>query len=139
MTEALERYRRFLETLTPDTLPDLPIHVTADVRFKDPFNDVRGVDSLERVFRHMFANVGDVRFHVDKAGGDSETGFLAWRFSGRLKGKPWTFEGTSVLHFAEDGRVAEHVDHWDAGRDFYERLPVLGWLLSRIRGRVAIR
>jgi len=139
MTQTLERYCRFLETLTPDTLKSLPDYVTADVRFKDPFNDVRGADTMMRVFRHMFVHVGEIRFQVDNAAMDGDTGFLKWRFSGLLRGKPWTFEGASVLRFSADGRVAEHVDHWDAARDFYEHLPLLGWLLSGIRNRLATR
>ena len=44
MTPPHDRYRRYLETLTPETLKAISDYVTEDVRFKDPFNDVRGVD-----------------------------------------------------------------------------------------------
>jgi len=139
MTEPHERYRAFLETLTPETLGRLRDHVTPDVRFKDPFNDVRGADAMARVFRHMFANVADIRFTVHHSMASGDTALMAWRFDGVLGGRPWRFDGTSVLRFAADGRVAEHIDHWDAARDFYERFPVIGWLLAWLRRRLAVR
>jgi len=139
MNETCQRYRRYLETLTPVSLDRLSDYVADDVRFKDPFNEVRGVDKMARVFRHMFENVDDIRFTVDQALANGDRCLMAWRFEGKLGGVPWAFDGTSVLRFGDDGRVVEHVDHWDAGQDFYERLPVIGWLLRWIRGRLAIR
>ena len=138
-TYVADRYRRFLESLTPETLDRLPDYVAEDVRFKDPFNDVRGADAMQRVFRHMFENVGDIRFAVHHVALDGDTCFMDWRFEGRLGGRDWSFDGASVITLDAEGRVAAHIDHWDAGSAFYERLPVIGWLLARIRGRLAIR
>ena len=139
MTAPHERYRRYLETLSPDTLGDLAEYVTDDVRFCDPFNDVRGVDAMGRVFRHMFESVKDIRFRVHHMAMDGETCLMDWTFEGRLSGRFWVFDGTSVVTFSADGRVSDHIDHWDAGANFYERLPIIGWLLSRVRRRLAIR
>lgn len=133
MTAPHERYRRFLESLTPESLPGLAEQVTPDVRFKDPFNDVRGVEAMGAVFAHMFETFGQVRFTVHHALAEDEVCLMAWRFESRLRGKPWAFEGTSLLRFAADGRVAEHSDYWDAARDFYERFPVIGWPLAAAR------
>ena len=139
MTAPHQRYRDYLESLTPETLVNLSDHVTEDVRFKDPFNDVRGVDAMARVFRHMFENVRDIRFEVHQAMMEDEICLMQWRFQGRLWCGPWTFDGTSALRFAPDGRVAEHIDYWDAAGNFYERLPVIGWLLSWLRRRLSAR
>ena len=139
MTAPHERYRTFLETLTLETLDRLTDHVTPDVRFKDPFNDVRGADAMARVFRHMFANVDNIRFTVHHSMASGDTGLMSWRFEGMLSGKVWSFEGTSVITFAPDGRVAEHIDYWDAASQFYERFPVIGWLLVALRRRLAVR
>jgi len=139
MNETCQRYRHYLETLTPESLDRLSDYVADDVRFEDPFNEVRGVDKMARVFRHMFENVDDIRFTVDHALSDGDRCLMGWRFEGNLGGDPWVFDGTSVLRFGDDGRVIDHVDHWDAGQAFYERLPVIGWMLRRIRNRLAIR
>jgi len=133
-----ERYRRYLETLTPEALARLSDHVTADVRFKDPFNDVRGVDAMERVFRHMFANVQGIRFRIHHAAMDGDRCLMQWRFEGTLRCGSWAFDGASKLRIAPDGRVAEHIDYWDAAENFYQRLPIIGWALSRIRHRLKV-
>jgi len=139
MTAPHERYRLFLEGLTPEALDSLSDHVTSDVHFKDPFNDVRGVAAMTCVFRHMFEKVDDIRFTVRNAMAEGGNCLMEWRFEGRLGGKPWAFDGTSVLRFTPEGLVAEHIDHWDAAGSLYERLPVIGWLLARLRGRLAVR
>ncbi len=138
MTEPHEPYRQYLETLSPQTLGQLAEHVTNDVHFKDPFNDVRGVAAMTAVFDHMFSAVKGVKFRVSHAMTQGDTCLMSWRFEGELATGPWTFEGTSVIRFSADGRVVEHVDHWDAARNFYERLPVIGHLLARIRRRLAV-
>jgi steroid delta-isomerase len=139
MTAPHLRYRAFLETLRPETLDRLPDFVAADVRFADPFNDVRGIDAMAAVFRHMFENLGAVAFAVEHLSFDGEVCLMSWRFSTTLRGNPWTFDGTSIVRFDVAGKVVEHIDYWDAAGNFYERLPVIGWLLARIRRRLAIR
>jgi len=139
MTVSCERYAAYLESLTPETLADLSDHVTEDVRFRDPFNDVRGVDAMTRVFQHMFENVQEIRFEVDHAMMEDDLCLMQWRFEGRLGGRPWAFDGTSAVRFASDGRVVEHLDYWDAAGSFYARLPLIGRLLSWIRRRLSVR
>lgn len=139
MTPAHDRYRHYLETLTVETLTGLSEHVTEDVRFKDPFNDVRGIDAMARVFQHMFENVQDIRFHVRCVLSDGDTCLMEWRFEGMLGDSHWCFDGASRVTFASDGRVREHIDYWDAAANFYERLPIIGWLLARLRKRLEIR
>jgi len=138
MNTAHERYRLYLESLSLETLEKLSDYVTADVRFKDPFNDVRGIDGMSRVFQHMFENVQDIRFEVNEIVSDGALCLMSWRFHGQLSGKPWQFDGTSVVRFADDGRVFEHIDYWDAARDFYERLPAIGRVLAFLRRRLSV-
>lgn len=139
MITAPERYRAYLEALTPETLNRLSDYVTDDVRFKDPFNDVRGPEAMAAVFTHMFNAVGQARFAVHHMAEDGKICLMHWTFRARLRGEDWVFDGMSAIRFALDGRVAEHVDHWDAAGAFYARLPVIGWLLERIRTRIASR
>ena len=61
---ALAGIVRFYETLAPDSLDQLAGLYAADARFKDPFNDVVGVETISGIFRHMFATVEAPRFEV---------------------------------------------------------------------------
>ena len=137
MQQACNNYRRYLETLRPETLPELLKYVSAEVHFQDPFNDVHGIDAMAETFRHMFESVGPVKFTVYHAQATGRVGLFSWRFVGQLFGKPWVFDGTSVVTFDEDGMVVVHIDHWDAAQNFYERLPLIGWLFAWLRRRLA--
>ncbi len=138
MTPPIERYVKFLETLSIKGLDVLSDYVTPNVRFRDPFNDVTGVENMRKVFIDMFEHVGPIEFTIIDSRGDFEVGVLVWKFKAQLLKKSWVFEGTTVLRFAADGRVSEHVDHWDAARNFYERLPMIGWLLRALRRQLAV-
>ena len=137
MTEATERYRRYLETLTPESLTVLETHVVPGVRFVDPFNDVTGVEAMRAVFRHMFKVLGDVAFEVRHMAIDGNVALMAWTFRTRLRGRAWVVEGASEVTFDPQGRVISHIDRWDAGRDFYELLPVIGGPMRWLRRRAA--
>jgi len=135
---SLDAYIRFYETLTPKSVGELRSLVAPDVRFRDPFNDVQGVDAYERVLAKMFEDLDEPRFEVRHSALEGAIGFLTWRFVYRDKrGRERTIVGMSELHFDAEGRVALHVDHWDAAAQVYEHLPVLGIVLRRIRRRIA--
>lgn len=136
----LAAYGRYFETLTRETLPDIAGLATPGMRFRDPFNDVRGIDDVVRLLGSMYAH-GTPRFEVlDRALGQS-AGYILWRFTNDPGGgrAPWIIVGMSEIHFAPDGRISEHIDHWDAGGQFYAHIPVLGWLIRLVRRRLALR
>jgi steroid delta-isomerase len=139
MTRSHERYRQYLETLTPTKLERLGDYVTEDVRFRDPFNDVTGEEAMRRIFQHMFEAVGPVTFRVSRMATDADHCLMSWRFEAILRGRPWAFDGMSEVRFGADGRVVEHIDYWDAASAFYERLPLIGPPLKWLRGRLAVR
>lgn len=137
---SLDAYLRFFETMTVDRLHELDVLTTEDVSFSDPFNDLIGRAPLRRVFEDMFADLDEPRFTIiDQAGGDGRH-FVRWRFNARRHARKneFTIEGVSVIVLAADGRISEHRDYWDAAANVYERLPVLGCVLRRLRRRLAI-
>jgi len=138
---ALARWAAQFESLTPETIDQLRPLCAPDVRFRDPFNDVRGVDKLIRVFEGMYETCDDPRFVVlDQAVGEAAC-YLKWEFQFRPKrapGTPWRIEGMSEIHFDAQGLITAHLDHWDAGTQFYGRLPVLRGLIGFVRRRLAV-
>ena len=137
---AAKRWAGFFESLTPDRLEDIVDLCHADVRFKDPFNDVRGVDKVRRVFEHMFETVDRPVFAVTDIAVSGRTAYMRWDFTFLPKGRKdlWTITGMSEVLFDPDLKVVSHIDHWDAGEQFYARLPLLGWLIRRIRARLGV-
>ena len=132
-----QRYSAWLQSLSPESLARISEHVSADVHFRDPFNDVTGREAMAHVFADMFERVDDVRFTVTQAACDGVVCLLAWHFHGRLRSRPWDIDGCSVIRFGDDGLVVEHIDHWDAASGLYERLPLIGGVLRFLRRRVS--
>ncbi len=132
-------YIGFLESLTPERTGELREFCAPDVRFRDPFNDVRGVDAYVRVLDDMFDKLADVRFSVSHHACDGAVCYLRWvlEYRTRANAARRTIHGVSELLYGADGLIAEHVDHWDAASQLYERIPVLGTVLRAIRRRIA--
>jgi len=135
----LARYCALFASLSPQDLPRLGEYFAADARFKDPFNDVRGVPAVQAVFAHMFAATDAPRFEILEQAASGSTGFVRWRFRFAPRGRltaALEIEGVSRVLFADDGRVVEHVDYWDPVEGLYDRVPLLGGALRAIRKRL---
>ena len=52
---------RFYENLTVTDVARFGEFYGADAYFKDPFNEVRGLPAIQRVFTHMFRQVAEPR------------------------------------------------------------------------------
>jgi ketosteroid isomerase-like protein len=137
LTQAIAR---FFETLTPQSLAQLPDHYAAGARFKDPFNEVQGLAAIEAVFQHMFRTLTTPRFAVTTTVLQGHQCFITWDFffATRL-GREFRIRGATHLVYAQqaDGswRVDLHRDYWDAAEELYEKLPMLGALMRWLKRR----
>lgn len=131
---------RYFETLDRAALARIGDVYTDDAYFKDPFNEVRRVGDIRRIFEHMFDEMVDPRFVVMQRIVDGTHAVLIWDFSFRLqKFRPtqaWRVHGASHLELAPDGRISGHRDYWDTGEELYSKLPGIGpvirWLMRRM-------
>ena len=138
---ALERYGEFFAGMQPADLDRLDVVFVENARFRDPFNEVEGLAGIRAVFEHMYANCAAARFEVLETVGEGSVGYLRWRMHFRLKRdrhdrRP--IEGVSRVVLAEDGRVREHIDYWDAAGELYTQFPVLGGLMRWLRARLSV-
>lgn len=127
-------YAAWWEALTPESVSAGRALLAPGVRFKDPFQDIVGVDRVEAMLRHMFASIEAPRFRTLDAALGRSAGYLRWRFTGRRRGARaatpgFAIEGMSEVMFDATGRVAAHTDHWDAASQIYEGVPMLGTVL----------
>ena len=117
------------ENLSPETVVEAGRFYASDARFKDPFNEVRGIGAIEHIFRHMFVQVEEPRFVVTGRFSGEDGAMLLWEFHFRTRGlgaQALCVKGASHLRFDAAGRVAEHRDYWDAAGELYARLPLIG-------------
>lgn len=133
---SLARLITCFQTIAPDTLPELAGIYTDDVYFKDPFNEVRGLAAVTRIFAHMFEQVDAPRFVITGSVLQGDQAFVTWDFRFRMKRfarDEQCIRGASQLKFAADGRASFHRDYWDAAEELYEKLPVLGALMRALK------
>ena len=137
--QATQNVAIFFETLTPQSVSQLPTLYDAQATFKDPFNEVKGLPEIERIFRHMYVALDQPHFVITAQLVDGAQAFLTWEFRFRFKRFDTTtlqtVRGGSHVVFNEQGLVILHRDYWDAAEELYEKLPLVGsamrWLKKR--------
>mgnify|MGYP006191376295 FL=1 len=138
-SSAVARVVEFFEGLTPETVVDLRTIYSTNARFKDPFNDVTGLDPIERIFQHMFVALERPRFVVTERVLQGSQCFLTWEFRFKFRRFDTDSEqvilGASHLVFDDIGLVCMHRDYWDAAEELYEKLPLVGGLMRWLKKR----
>ncbi|MDP3858480.1 MAG: nuclear transport factor 2 family protein [Stagnimonas sp.] len=136
---ANQRIVSLFETFAPADVQRLHEYYCDDAYFKDPFNDVRGLDAIQRVYAHMFDALDQPRFVVTQQMAQGAECWLVWEFQFRyrsfMKGRTQVVRGASHLVLAADGRIRSHRDYWDAAEEVYEKLPVIGLLMRWLKRR----
>jgi steroid delta-isomerase len=131
------RIVEYFESLTPDAVARLSEHYAANAWFKDPFNEVTGLEAIRRVFAHMYRQVEEPRFRVTDRVIAENGALLVWDFSFRLGRRAIVVRGATHLRFNGRGKVAYHRDYWDTAEELYSKLPLLGTLTRLLRRRLA--
>ena len=135
--EPVRRLAHWFNHLQPSDLPGLGAYYAPQARFKDPFNDVVGVEAIRGVFEHMYRNLDHARFVVTGAVSQGAEAFLTWDFHFRFRrfapGVDQVVRGTTHLRFDAAGLVEWHRDYWDVAEELYEKLPGLGALMRWLK------
>ncbi len=149
-----------VERLT-DQISDL---IAPEIIFKDPFQQIQGTEAFCKLLNHFHHNVQQARFDIeavcplpnhqvssqssnkkniqDKEADQNSSNeikwLVKWHFSGQLQGiGDWQFPGVSEITQDSQGRICHHIDYWDASEHFYNKLPVLGRILSWLKNKIA--
>lgn len=137
--DAIDTIVQAFETLSPERVAQLGQLYAADATFKDPFNAVRGLDEIQRIFRHMYVSLESPRFIITHRVVDGAQCFLTWEFRFRFKrfhtGVEQCIVGGSHLQLDGFGRIAHHRDYWDAAEELYEKIPLLGGFMRWLKRR----
>ncbi|MGZ9739191.1 nuclear transport factor 2 family protein [Pseudomonas sp. GNP012] len=140
MSAYLHHFAETFATLNADCLDRLGELYSNDVQFRDPLHQLDGLPALRRYFEKLYSNVQDIRY--DLLDVDEITpghGYLRWNLHFRhprlSHGQPISLQGCSHLRWAQ--HVYLHHDYFDAGALLYEHIPVVGGVISWIKGRLA--
>lgn len=135
------RVIEFWERLTPEDVRRLHEIYSANAYFRDPFNEVRGIAQLERIFDDMFVRLAECKFTIVDTVTNERGLMLTWDFTFRIKRyRPSIVQkihGASHMKFDAGGRIGYHRDYWDAADELYAKLPLIGPVMRWLRRRMA--
>ena len=127
----------FFEAIRPESIAEFSRYYSDDAWFKDPFNEVRGLPAIQRIFTHMFRQVAEPRFKIIDRVVDENGAILVWEFHYRVtifgREQQQMIRGASHLKFNGVGKVYWHRDYWDAAEELYTKLPVVGLLMRGLK------
>jgi hypothetical protein len=109
-----------------------------DVHFQDPVREIRGLDALSEYYANLYQGVLSCRFDYEPGMEEATQAVIPWvmrvRHGRFCRGQEITLSGMSHIQFTD--RVHRHRDYFDMGEFIYERVPVLGGIIRRIKARL---
>lgn len=126
--------------LRADNLDILDSFYDPRVQFLDPLGLHDGRDSVKEYYRNLYKNVTSISFdYTDSLSADNNH-LLVWTMNlvapAMDGGKPVVVHGNSVIKFNEQDLVIYHRDYFDMGEFVYERVPILRWVIAKVKTRL---
>jgi ketosteroid isomerase-like protein len=122
---------------TGKNLSRLDEFYSQDAVFMDPITTVKGLKEIKTYYAHAYKHVTSIRFEFvdfviqdDQVCGFWKMHLAAKRLNG---GKEFVVEGVSRMKFNKDGKVNFHRDFLDLGSMVYERLPLFGGVVRKLK------
>jgi len=140
-SNSAERFQTLYHHLNRDTISrELLSTCYADnIVFSDPFHEIHGIRELTDYFIGMYSNVNHIDFIFTSSWHQDERSMLRWTMNFRhprlRNGELISIEGCSELRW-ENNRIVYHRDFFDAGAMLYERIPLLGWVIRKLKERM---
>lgn len=109
---------------------------TKDIVFIDPIKSISGLDELTKYFEDLYQSVTSCHFTLTSQLPNSHRYSLEWLMHLQHKkisnNKEIELNGASFIEF-KDKKICYHRDYYDLGALVYERIPVLGSIIKKVR------
>lgn len=110
-----------------------------DLEFSDPIVKVKGREAMKKYYANMYKNVKEVRFAFNEFVSMGDTVVGVWVMTLKTDalngGEAFTVDGNSVIKF-KDGQAIYHRDYFDVGAMVYEKIPVVGWMVRKVKSKL---
>lgn len=136
----MDKFLSMYQDLDGDNLHLLSQVYRADIQFIDPAHEINGLDSLTHYFTSLYQNLESIDFTFHDLMEQTNSGCVQWEMTfchkSLSRGKPITVSGVTFIRFDDDQKVYFHRDYFDLGAMLYERIPLLGRMITSIKGRL---
>ncbi|GAA5217638.1 nuclear transport factor 2 family protein [Corallincola platygyrae] len=140
MSDYIDRFTEMFRDLKPDSFEAMASIYDPEVVFQDPAHQIVGRENLTRYFEELCGSLLYCRFDISRRANDGDSVFLEWEMSFAhpklSSGKCIVVPGVSVLKLSDNG-ICSHRDYFDMGAMLYEKLPMLGSVVSYLKNRLA--
>lgn len=136
----MEKFLQMYKKLNIENLHLLQDVYSSDITFIDPAHEIKGLENLREYFAALYLNVKSIDFDFRDVVQQGRLCYVQWdmtfQHSRLAGGGPIVVSGTTFLELNDEKKVCYHRDYFDLGAMLYEHLPLLGRLLSTIKGRL---
>ena len=123
--------------LNANTLNSLDDFYSTDIEFRDAVGVVIGLANLKKYYGKIYKNVKSISFEFHDFIIQDQNVVATWSMNFSAKGlnagAHIKVSGNSYLKFREDGLVYYHRDYLDMGEMIYENIPLLGFIIKKIK------
>ncbi|MEG3767743.1 nuclear transport factor 2 family protein [Alteromonas sp. 14N.309.X.WAT.G.H12] len=137
----IDKFCALYSSLDVTTAEALTSIYTQDVEFIDPISHHHGLNAVKTYFAALLENTKDCTFHISmiapSALNEDIDYTVTWTMHLVLKNKsaPIHLQGISILKVKNE-KIYYHRDFYDLGEMVYEHIPVLGWVIHKIKARL---
>ena len=135
-----EKVRFFYEKLNKDSMHLVDEFYDPQIDFIDPIHSLKGSDKMKEYYSNLYKNAENVQFEFKDFVQSEEKVVAVWKMTLKTDklngGEPYSVEGNSVIHFGPSGKAIYHRDYFDLGAFVYEKIPVVGYVVKKIKNRM---
>jgi limonene-1,2-epoxide hydrolase len=137
-----EKTRHFFKELNKDNMHLVDIFYHQEVKFQDPVETINGTKNIKKYYENMYQNVKSIKFDFTSFIESEDTIVAIWTMTlvtdALNGGGPVVVDGNSVIKFT-NGKAIYHRDYFDMGAFIYENIPVLGFLVKKVKERLKVK
>ena len=137
--DIIQQFAELYQCLNKDNLCRLSEVYSDDIEFVDSAHSLKGIQALTYYFDGLYGSLNDCQFDIQHIQSDGEgRAFLTWKMTYShpklAGGENIVVDGATDLKF--DEKITYHRDYVDMGQMVYEHLPVVGWIIRKIKQRM---
>jgi steroid delta-isomerase len=142
--DKLDSYLNKISNIEANSIHEVLAEISDDFIFIDPFNHTQGKANYQKVLEAALHDSLDMKFSIKETIRNENIAYLSWNYSFRPRNKilgddKISLDGMSEIKISDSGLISYHRDYWDVSSTIYERIPVIGFILKKLRRRIAIR
>jgi len=140
MKSRSERIEEIFNALNKDTMHLLDDFYHGEIVFEDPLGHIEGLEDLRAYYANLYEGAAEVSFAFTDEVVQDDTHIVMWIMRMKVKrlnkGEPIEVVGNSLIRFGDEDKVVYHRDYFDMGAMIYEHVPVVGWMVKKVKKRL---